>query len=90
MANFHSEFSLESVRQYMLMKDGQVTNHELVKHFKHWLTHPTQSEISRQKFKEYVNTLATIKQVKDKIISLDSIYFTDHQNIALIFMMSFM
>ena len=63
MASFHTEFSLESVRQYMLMKDGQVTNHELVKHFKHWLTHPTQSEISRQKFKEYVNTLATIKQV---------------------------
>ena len=66
MASFHTEFSLESVRQYMLMKDGQVTNHELVKHFKHWLTHPTQSEISRQKFKEYVNTLATIKQVHIK------------------------
>ena len=63
MASFPTEFSLESVRQYMLMRDGQVTNHELVKHFKHWLTHPTEKDISRQKFKEYVNTLATIKQV---------------------------
>lgn len=57
-----TEFTLDSVRQYMLMQDGRVTNHELVKHFRAFLTHPTQKEVARQKFKEYVNTLATIKQ----------------------------
>ncbi|XP_040569977.1 uncharacterized protein sowah [Lepeophtheirus salmonis] len=57
-----TEFSLESVRQFMLAKEGKVTNHELVKHFKAWLTNPTEKESARQKFKEYVNTLASIKQ----------------------------
>lgn len=57
-----TEFTLESVRQYMLAQDGRVTNHELVKYFKAWLTHPSEKEQARQKFKEYVNTLATIKQ----------------------------
>jgi hypothetical protein len=57
-----TEFSLESVRQYMLARDGQVTNHELVKYFRAWLTSPTEKETSRQRFKEYVNTLATIRQ----------------------------
>lgn len=45
----------------MLAREGRVTNHELVKHFKAWLTHPTERESARQRFKEYVNTLATIK-----------------------------
>ena len=57
-----TEFSLESVRQYMLAQDGRVTNHELVKYFKAWLTHPAEKESARKRFKEYVNTLATIKQ----------------------------
>ena len=56
-----TEFTLESVRQYMLAHEGRVTNHDLVKHYKAWLTHPTLKESSRQKFKEYVNTLSTIK-----------------------------
>ena len=56
-----AEFTLESVRQYMLAHEGRVTNHDLVKHYKAWLTHPTLKESSRQKFKEYVNTLSTIK-----------------------------
>ncbi len=56
-----TEFSLESVRQYMLAHEGRVTNHDLVKHYKAWLTHPTEKESARQKFKEYVNTLSTIK-----------------------------
>ena len=58
-----TEFTLEAVRQYMLAQpEGRVTNHELVKYFRAWLTHPTEKESARQKFKEYVNTLATIKQ----------------------------
>jgi hypothetical protein len=31
-----TEFSEESVRQFMLANGGRVTNHELVKHFKSW------------------------------------------------------
>ena len=46
-----TEFSLESVRQYMLAHEGRVTNHDLVKHYKAWLTHPTEKESARQRFK---------------------------------------
>jgi hypothetical protein len=35
-----TEFTLESVRAFMLEKGGKVTNHELVKHFKQFLTDP--------------------------------------------------
>ena len=33
-----------------------------MKYFRAWLTHPTEKESARQRFKEYVNTLATIRQ----------------------------
>lgn len=56
-----TEFSLESVRQYMLAHEGKVTNHDLVKYYKAWLTHPIEKDSARQRFKEYVNTLSTIK-----------------------------
>lgn len=36
----HVELSLESVRDFMLLKGGKVTNHDLVKHFKSVLTNP--------------------------------------------------
>jgi len=36
MAGRPTEFSEESVRQFMLAHGGRVTNHELVKHFKSW------------------------------------------------------
>jgi hypothetical protein len=36
MAGRPTEFSEESVRQFMLANGGRVTNHELVKHFKSW------------------------------------------------------
>ena len=35
-----TEFTLETVREFMLEKGGKVTNHELVKHFKQFLTDP--------------------------------------------------
>ena len=67
-----TEFTLEAVRQYMLAQpEGRVTNHELVKYFRAWLTHPTEKESARQKFKEYVNTLATIKQGRDSVLLRD-------------------
>ncbi|KAK2720508.1 hypothetical protein QYM36_004405, partial [Artemia franciscana] len=36
------EFSLESVRQFIIMQGGKTTNHELVRHFKKFLTDPIQ------------------------------------------------
>lgn len=35
-----TELSLEAVKNYMLENGGKVTNHELVKHFKAFLTNP--------------------------------------------------
>lgn len=35
-----NELSLESVRDFMIMNDGRVTNHDLVTHFKYFLTNP--------------------------------------------------
>lgn len=40
-----SQLSLYEIREFMLKKGGKVTNHELVKHFKKFLTNPdTQSK----------------------------------------------
>ena len=57
-----SDFSLESVRQLMLANGGRITNHDLVKSYKRWLTDPQEKENARAQFKDYVNTLASIKQ----------------------------
>lgn len=35
-----NELSLESVRDFMIMNGGKVTNHDLVTHFKYFLTSP--------------------------------------------------
>lgn len=35
------ELSLSSIRDFMLKNGGKVTNHDLVKHFKKFLTNPT-------------------------------------------------
>lgn len=35
-----SELSLAEIRNFMLKNGGKVTNHELVKYFKQFLTHP--------------------------------------------------
>ncbi|XP_046677792.1 ankyrin repeat domain-containing protein SOWAHC isoform X3 [Homalodisca vitripennis] len=55
-----SELSLEAVRDFMLLKGGKVTNHDLVKHFKNSLTNPDTRVQARNEFKEIVNTVATI------------------------------
>ena len=33
-----ADFSLESVKEFMIDRGGRVTNHELVQHFKTYLT----------------------------------------------------
>ncbi|XP_064470621.1 ankyrin repeat domain-containing protein SOWAHA-like [Ornithodoros turicata] len=55
------EFSLELVKQFLLDKGGKVTNHELVKHFKGYLNDPIYKVDIRHRFKDYVNTLASVK-----------------------------
>ena len=35
-----SELSLDAIRDFMLENGGKVTNHDLVKHFKRFLTDP--------------------------------------------------
>ena len=35
-----SELSLKEIRDFMLQNGGKVTNHDLVKHFKQFLTNP--------------------------------------------------
>ncbi|KAG6802364.1 ankyrin repeat domain-containing protein SOWAHB isoform X1 [Apis mellifera caucasica] len=56
-----SELSLEEIRQYLLENGGTARNHDVVKHFKKFLTDPETRVEARNQFKEYVNTLATIK-----------------------------
>jgi hypothetical protein len=78
-----TEFTLESVRQFMLAREGRVTNHELVKHFKAWLTHPIEKDSARQRFKEYVNTLASIRQEDgEKYLVLKKRFFPNFEEDA--------
>ncbi|XP_076760903.1 ankyrin repeat domain family member sosondowah [Xylocopa sonorina] len=56
-----SELSLEEIRKYLLENGGTARNHDVVKHFKKFLTDPETRVEARNRFKEYVNTLATIK-----------------------------
>ena len=76
-----TEFSLESVRQLMLASGGRVTNHELVKSFRRWLTDPQGKETARAQFKDYVNTLATIKQEHgEKFLILKKKFYPEYYN----------
>jgi len=76
-----AEFSLESVRQLMLASGGRVTNHELVKSFRRWLTDPQGKETARAQFKDYVNTLATIKQENgEKFLLLKKKFYPEYYN----------
>ncbi|XP_011690649.1 PREDICTED: ankyrin repeat domain-containing protein SOWAHB isoform X2 [Wasmannia auropunctata] len=56
-----NELSLEEIRNYLLENGGTARNHDLVKHFKRFLTDPETRVEARNRFKEYVNILATIK-----------------------------
>ncbi|KAJ8302767.1 hypothetical protein KUTeg_019163 [Tegillarca granosa] len=57
----YKEFTLESVKDFILRNGGRVTNHELVTHFKSHLNDQNLKGVNREKFKDFVNTLATIK-----------------------------
>ncbi|XP_063235251.1 ankyrin repeat domain-containing protein SOWAHB [Bacillus rossius redtenbacheri] len=61
-----SELSQEAILNFMLAHGGRVTNHDLVKHFKKILTDPETRDAARNSFKEYVNTIATIRNEQDE------------------------
>ncbi|BES98148.1 Ankyrin repeat [Nesidiocoris tenuis] len=60
-----TSFTQDAIRDFMIFRGGKVTNHELVKHFKKFLTNPGTQEEARVLFKEYVNNLATITRDPD-------------------------
>ena len=81
MSHQPAEFSLESVRQLMLANGGRITNHQLVKSFKRWLTDPQEKENARAQFKDYVNTLATIKQENgEKYLILKKKFYPEYNS----------
>ncbi|XP_052815954.1 uncharacterized protein LOC128242731 [Mya arenaria] len=74
-----TEFTENSVKEFILRKGGRVKNHELVTHFKNFLNDSARKEEMREKFKNYVNTLATIKldENKEKVLMLKKRYMYD-------------
>ncbi|XP_060074539.1 ankyrin repeat domain-containing protein SOWAHC-like [Ylistrum balloti] len=56
-----SGFTLEAVREFIEQRGNKVTNHELVTRFKADLNDPQFKGKNRENFKDFVNTLATIK-----------------------------
>ncbi|CAG2058295.1 unnamed protein product, partial [Timema podura] len=69
-----SELSINAIVSYMLENGGKVTNHDLVKHFKRFLTDPETRVQARNDFKEYVNAVATIKNEGEKCLVLKRKY----------------
>ncbi|GFT59033.1 uncharacterized protein NPIL_444141 [Nephila pilipes] len=53
--------SSETIQKYLVDNGGKISNQELVKHFKKFLTGPNSRPDARAIFKDYVNTVATIK-----------------------------
>ncbi|XP_052231314.1 uncharacterized protein LOC127844840 [Dreissena polymorpha] len=74
-----TEFTEDSVKEFLLRKGGKVKNNELVIHFKNFLNDSARKDEMREKFKNYVNTLATIKldENKEKILVLKKKYMQD-------------
>ncbi|KAG1682127.1 Ankyrin repeat domain-containing protein SOWAHB [Nymphon striatum] len=67
--------SMNGIKQFILERGGKVTNHDLVNNFKDALNDPQYKDIARQQFKEYVNTLATVKRIEGvKYLMLKSEY----------------
>ncbi|XP_074101011.1 ankyrin repeat domain family member sosondowah isoform X2 [Cotesia typhae] len=70
-----SNLSLDEIRKYLIESGGSARNRDLVKHFKYFLTDPETRVEARNKFKEYVNALATIKnQEGEKYLVLKKKY----------------
>ncbi|XP_055890935.1 ankyrin repeat domain-containing protein SOWAHC-like [Biomphalaria glabrata] len=76
------DFEIDAVLQFMLSKGGRVRNHELVTHFKNVLNHPVNKALNRERFKDYVNELATIKlDLGEKVLVLKKKYRPASENL---------
>ncbi|KAL4717738.1 hypothetical protein ACJJTC_000887 [Scirpophaga incertulas] len=75
-----NELSFDEILKFMLAHNGRVTNHVIVKHFKAFLTNPVMRDEARNKFKEYVNTLAIIKnENNEKLLILKKKYMPNKE-----------
>ncbi|KAK5642839.1 hypothetical protein RI129_009006 [Pyrocoelia pectoralis] len=61
-----NELSIDVILDYFIEKGGIVSNRDVVKHFKRYLTDPSTREEARITFKKYINTLATTKTEGDE------------------------
>lgn len=77
-----SGFTEEIVKDFIIKNGCKVTNHELVTKFKTFLNDPEFKVQNREKFKDYVNTLATIKvdEKGEKVLVLKKRYRPDNEN----------
>ncbi|KAJ8737833.1 hypothetical protein PYW08_000428 [Mythimna loreyi] len=74
-----AELSFDEILKFMLLHNGKVTNHELVKHFKVFLMNPDMRDEARSTFKKHVNTLAIIKnQNNEKWLILKKKYMPNN------------
>ncbi|XP_076357993.1 ankyrin repeat domain-containing protein SOWAHC-like isoform X2 [Tachypleus tridentatus] len=72
------ELTIEDVRQYFISAGGKVKNQDLVRHFKKFFLNgdPEKQVEARNQFKDYVNTLATVKLIEGiKYLTLKKKYW---------------
>ncbi|XP_077503144.1 ankyrin repeat domain family member sosondowah isoform X2 [Amblyomma americanum] len=75
------EFNFELVKQFLLDRGGKVTNPELVRNFRHYLNDPVHKDHVRQRFKDFVNRLASVKEENGtKYLILRNEYFEELQS----------
>ncbi|XP_077993161.1 uncharacterized protein LOC144447129 [Glandiceps talaboti] len=75
MAEGELECSETAIRDFLIENEGRVKNEELVKKFKRFLNDPTSKGQNRERFKECVNAVATIKtEDGDKYLVLKKKY----------------
>ncbi|XP_014680313.1 PREDICTED: ankyrin repeat domain-containing protein SOWAHA-like isoform X3 [Priapulus caudatus] len=69
-------FTQDDIRDFLMERGGRAKNHELVTHFKKYLNNPETKATAREAFKDFVNTIATVKQNQDgeKIMVLKKQY----------------
>ncbi|CAG5133230.1 unnamed protein product [Candidula unifasciata] len=75
------DFEIEDVLYFIISKGCRVKNHELVTHFRNFLNHPVNKVQNRDKFKNFVNELATVKiDEGDKVLVLKKKYRPPSEN----------
>ncbi|CAO1306834.1 unnamed protein product [Diamesa tonsa] len=72
------ELSIKEIHEYFLRNDYKVTNTQLVKYFRKFLTNNESIYEARKQFKTYVNILATIKtEGSEKYLILRKKYYNE-------------